>query len=305
MGRPIKKKFFGNLNREGYGSMNDGTGIGGEGVASVSISNTGSLYSLGATVTFSNPQITGGVAATGHATFTAFGTAKYGITDIVIDDAGSGYITAPTITITTATSVHAATSGNSGVTASNTFTVASVTGIQLGMLISGASTGAAGRVSQIDSTLNRITTTVANAGTWANASNLYFYDFGTGFADTVTLTTTQLNAIAFNSYISTGSSAVSNGDIMKQESSRRYLVNNSQGQGQCILVTTSTLAAGQMNIVATDWNGSTYYVKKLTARKAVLVQTTASGSFLVGNCVATGWTLNSATGTIVTIAHTI
>ena len=72
-----------------------------------------------------------------------------------------------------------------------------------------------------------------------------------------------------------------------------------------MLTATSTLIPGTMNIVATDWNGSTYYVKKLTARKAVLVQSTVSTSFLVGDGVATGWTLGSATGTIVTISHTI
>lgn len=121
---------------------------------------------------------------------------------------------------------------------------------------------------------------------------------------TATLTSIRPNAIVFNSYLTTGSSAVSNGDIIKQEASRRYLVKNSQGQGQCKLVTTSTLDVGQMNIVATDWNGSSYYVRKLTARKVVLVQSTVSTSFLVGTGVATGWTLGAATGTVVTIADT-
>jgi hypothetical protein len=128
---------------------------------------------------------------------------------------------------------------------------------------------------------------------------------GTGSATpTATLTSTRPNAIVFNSYLTTGSSAVSNGDIIKQEASRRYLVNNSQGRGQCKLVTTSTLDVGQMNIVATDWNGSSYYVRKLTARKVVLVQSTVSTAFLVGTGVATGWTLGAATGTVVTIADT-
>ena len=58
-----------------------------------------------------------------------------------------------------------------------------------------------------------------------------------------------------------------------------------------------------MNLVATDWNGSTYYVTKLTAHKAVLTQSTATGSFLIANGHATGWTLGSATGTVVTIAN--
>jgi len=138
-----------------------------------------------------------------------------------------------------------------------------------------------------------VTSTAANAG-------------GSGTATfTATLTSTRPNAIAFNSYLTTGSSAVSNGDIIKQEASRRYLVRNSQGTGQCILVTTSTLVAGEMNMIATDWNGSTYYVRKLTARKAVLIQSTLTTAFLLGNNVSTGWTLDAATGTVVTISDTI
>jgi hypothetical protein len=58
-----------------------------------------------------------------------------------------------------------------------------------------------------------------------------------------------------------------------------------------------------MNIVATDWNGSTYWVRKLTARRAILVQDTVSGSFLISNGASTGWTLGSSTGTIVTLAN--
>ena len=121
---------------------------------------------------------------------------------------------------------------------------------------------------------------------------------------TPSLTSGRQNAINFNSYLTTGTSILNAGDIMKQESSRRYLVQNAQGQGQCILTATSALVKGSMNIVATDFNGSTYFVKKLTARKAVVVRSTASGSFLVGNGASTGWTLAAATGTIVSIAHT-
>jgi hypothetical protein len=299
MGRPIKKKFFGNLNREYYGNVVLGTGVGGEGVASVSISNTGTAYSQGTTVSFTAPQIAGGKTATGHATFTAFGTAKYGITDIVIDNAGSGYITAPTVSVTTATGVAYASTGTSGVAA---IYPSSTLGIYIGMQVLGANINAgATYVTSIAG--NVVNLSATNAGT-VNAS-IQFKDSGSGFADSVTLTSTQTSAIAFSSYLTTGSSAVTNGDIVKQEASRRYLVNNSQGEGQCSLVSTSTLTAGTMNIVATDWNGSTYYVKKLTARKAVLVQTTVSTAFLVGNGVSTGWTLGAATGTVVSIAHTI
>ena len=300
MGRPIKKKFFGNLTTPYQNHATGGkTGVGGEGVASITVSNTGTSYSQGTTVSFSAPQITGGITATGSATFTTDGVNKYGITAVVIDNAGTGYLTAPTLTVTTATGV--------AYTSTGTISVASIyptstSGIYVGMQVFGANINAgATYVTSIVSGVVNLSAT--NAGN-VNAS-ITFRDMGNAFAKTVVLTTTTQNAIAFSSYLTTGSNQVTNGDILKQEASRRYLVRNSEGVGQCILVTTSTLTVGTMNIVATDWNGSTYYVRKLTARKAVLVQSTVSTAFLVGNGVSTGWTLNAATGTIVTIADTI
>ncbi len=124
---------------------------------------------------------------------------------------------------------------------------------------------------------------------------------GTTATFTVSLTTTLQNAIAGEAYVAGGSQKAF--DIKKQEASKRYLVQTADGTDQCKLVTTSTLAAGEMNIEATDTNGSKYYVRKLTARRAVLVQTTASGSFVYANNSAAGWTLGSASAGIVSIAN--
>ena len=305
MGRPIKAKFFGNLNNEQFNNVGINSGIGGEGVASVSVSNTGTRYSTGAIVTITAPQEPTGRTATGHATFTTNGAGTYGITGIVIDDAGTGYTSAPTVSITTATVVAAASTGNSGVTATNTFTVASVTGIYPGMEISGAATGSAGKVLSINSTLKRITTTVVNNGNWTNSANLTFTDYGTGFADSVTLTSTTQNALKVNAYLQAkdGGTGAKLADIVKQEASHRYLVKTSEGIGQCKLVNTSTLTVGQMNIVATDTNGSTYYVTKLTARRAVITRSTASGSFVYANNASVGWNITTPATGKVTIAN--
>ena len=300
MGRPIKKKFFGNLTTPYQNHATGGkTGVGGEGVGSITVSNTGTVYSQGTTLTFSAPQVSGGITATGHATFTEFGTGKYGITDVVIDNAGTGYLTAPTLTVTTATGVAYTSTGTSGAAA---IYPTSTLGISVGMQVLGANINAG--ATYVTSIVNGVVNLSANNAGTVNAS-IQFRDFGINFAKTVNLTTTTQNAIAFGSYLTTGSNQVTNGDILKQEASRRYLVRNSEGVGQCRLVTTSTLTVGTMNIVATDWNGSTYYVRKLTARKAVLVHSTVSTAFLVGNGVSTGWTLNGATGTVVTISDTI
>jgi len=306
MGRPIKAKFFGNLNNEQFKNVGVNSGIGGEGVAGVSISNTGTGYSRGAFITFSAPDEPTGVTAQGHPVFTTDGAGRFGITSIVIDTAGSGYNTAPTITVTTATRVNSV--ANSGIGGLNTFTVTTATGIAIGMTISGGSTGINGKVTGVSG--NIITSTVNNSGTWTNATNLFFADYGYGFADTVTLTSSQkYSAIKGNAYIPTaagGSSAVEY-DIIKQEASHRYLVKTAQGVGQCRLVSTSTMTSGQMNIIATDANGNTYYVTKLTAHKALLTRQTQSGSnaWLYTTGQTAKWTIGSAASGVVSITHTI
>ena len=301
MGRPIKKTFFANLNKEFHGSVVLGSGVGGESVAGVAISNSGTNYSQGATLTFSAPQITGGATATATITIPATGTNKGKVMLVTITDSGSGYTVAPTATLnkaTTKTTTGNATSGEYTLT-----NVASVSGVYVGMLAGGnwgmqanAYVTAVGTTSvTLDKTMSATSATIA----------LSFTDNGASFAKTVSLTTSTANGLMFSSFLTTGTAAIATGDIVKQEASRRYLVKNSEGEGQCKLVTTSTLAAGQMNIVATDWNGSTYYVRKLTAHRAVLVTSTATGAgFLIANGASTGWTIGAATGTVVTLAHT-
>ena len=120
---------------------------------------------------------------------------------------------------------------------------------------------------------------------------------------TATLTTSVLdtmNPTAFIPVANGGSSAVT-GDIQEQVASQRYRVVTAQGTGPCLLVTTSTLAAGQMFLGATDANGSTYFVQKLTARRAVLRRRVVSGSFLFADGAAAGWTLDSASTGVVVI----
>ena len=223
MGRPIKSKFFGNRASPYDNAQTGGvTGVGGEGVATVVVSNSGTLYTTSTTLTatFSAPQIKGGVTATGTASTDAAGL----VSAFTLTLAGTGYTSAPTITLPATT----------GTTA--TFTV-------------------------------------------------------TLFATSVTQ-----NALAFTSYLTTGSNAVTGGDILKQQSSRRYLVQNSEGRGQVRLVASGTLAAGQMSLIATDGSGATFYVTKLTARKATLVNRTSTSTAVVTGATA-GWTLGAATGT--------
>jgi hypothetical protein len=94
MGRPLNKKYFGNRNIGTTGTDND-NGIGGQGVASVTISGSWSGFTQAtSTVTFTAPELPGGVTATGTVTITAGAP-----TLVTITNKGSGYTSAPTVTI--------------------------------------------------------------------------------------------------------------------------------------------------------------------------------------------------------------
>jgi hypothetical protein len=311
MGRPIKSKFFGNRNRGGDNENTGGTGqgqtsgVGGESVRLVTFSNSGTLYSQGTTVSFGQPNIAGGIRATGTPVIDANGLLR----DVTITEAGTGYTSAPTLTVTTATRVTTlGTATNNSYTLTN---VVSTAGIYIGMRVDG--NWAMQNSTYVTAISSTGTVSLSKTLTASTASvSLTFTDAGSSQANSVTLfanTTTQ-DSLAITSYLTTGSSAVSGGDIIKQESSRRYLVRNSQGIGQVALSagtgTTHTLAPGFMHLVATDNGGATYYVMKLTAHKATLVNRTSTSTavfgahtFSIGGVSYTGgvasWTLGSIT----------
>lgn len=91
MGRPLNKKYFANTNYAKFGTAN----VGGESVASVTIGGSWADFAQATTtVVFSDPQIAGGVTATGTVTVTAGAPVS-----VTITNPGSGYTSAPTVTI--------------------------------------------------------------------------------------------------------------------------------------------------------------------------------------------------------------
>ena len=119
MGRPLNKKYFGNRNI-GSTSVTTDDGIGGNGIASVTIAGSWSGFTQAtSTVTFSAPELPGGVTATGTVTITAGAP-----TLVTMTEKGSGYIALPTVTIAdsdvgaettgTATAVFEVDTGNVG-----------------------------------------------------------------------------------------------------------------------------------------------------------------------------------------------
>ena len=231
MGRPIKKKFFGNLNLPKYGSVGQGSGVGGEGVSSITLPANAPDAAGAITVSFTAPQIAGGVTATGTPVKTGST-----VTSVTITSPGSGYTVAPTVTFT--------------------------------------------------------------------GTNVTYHTNGTAV-----LTSNRQDAITIISYLTTGSSAINAGDIIKQEASKRYLVQNAQGRGICKLVAgagiDATTTPGTMHIIAEDGAGGTYYVTKLTAHKARLVNRTNTSTAIYTSGKVAPWNITVATGTYVTLNNTI
>jgi hypothetical protein len=234
MGRPLNKKYFANTNYQDFGTAN----VGGESVASVTISGSWANFTQATTtVVFSDPQIQGGVTATGTVTVTAGAPAS-----VTITNPGSGYTSAPTVTIA---------DSDGG---------AETTGTATAVLTSGASA--------------------------------------------------RQNGIKCETQYGSGDSEITTGDVIKQVSTKRYKVQTSQGTGTFKLVTTEAKAAGEMSIKATDSDGNTYFVAKLTARKVVLVPAANvhGGTTTIGSQFASGatakWTFDSAVvNTTVTIEN--
>ena len=100
MGRPLNKKYFGNRNVAADGTLASGSTlsagaeIGGEGVASVTITQGTGKTDGSKTVTFGAPTMANGVRATGTANVAG------GVLTITITNKGSGYDAPPSVTVT-------------------------------------------------------------------------------------------------------------------------------------------------------------------------------------------------------------
>jgi hypothetical protein len=310
MGRPIKKQFFGNLN-QGSSSVSTDNGIGGEGVASVVLNATGN-YTTRPTFTFSAPQLPGGVTATGTITSEASTAAPDGT---VLN--GVNYVVGDLVTFAGITGVvgRVATVGSgqgeiqtidfvgTGTNRSS-FTTLPTNKTTLAVTVVGNTTGGAGSTGTnqtVAITFRAKDVVITEPGSGYTAAPTSTPTQSVSFTS-VALTSTQQNAINGIAYVTGGSSAVAY-DIIKQEASRRYLVKTAQGTSQCKLVAAAP-GAGEMTIIATDSLGSTYYVTKLTARRATLTQASDGGDgyeFDTGEVA--GWNITGAVAGYVSIAN--
>ena len=308
MGRPIKKKYFGNTNYPYSDTPYQLSGVGGEGLASLNfLSNAGSMLAP-VTITAPAPTIAEGQqAVAGTVTYEAItmstgagksrGGGNLAVGDIfTYPTTGGAQFTVWNIAGSNA--IFTFTNAGSGITV---FPTGGTNGYTQGInatKVSGPGTTSTFIVDLFFHVKNGIVP-VTTPGTGYVGTETPIVTGGAPSAPvgTVNLTTNRQNAIKFTSYLTTGSSAVTGGDIIKQESSRRYLVVNSQGVGVCHLSSGTgaahTLTHGNMCVLATDTAGATYYVMKLTAHKALLVNRTGTSTAVYSSFKPAPWSFSA------------
>jgi hypothetical protein len=330
MGRPLNKKYFGNRNIGTTGTADDG--IGGQGIASVTIAGTNNNYIAVPTATFAAPTLPGGVTATA-------GAITMIVKSVSITNGGGSYIDEEVVTLgdgsaaggtgtvdgtyTTrasfriksvdgggaATTIELVAGGSYTVLAYNGSTHASAAGSTITEMYT---TGGTGNNLRIAITWGVLAVAVSNKGSGyvtapvitmtGNASKTAVLTTDTGGVPGSS--TNQENAIQILAWIPTadgGSSSVI-GDIVAQKGSRRMKVKTAQGTGVVTLVA-AVVAAGQGTIIATDANDSTYWVTKLTSKKALLTQKVMNGSFEFASNSTAQWSFDAAELGIVQIAN--
>ena len=173
-----------------YSSGGTFGGITNDKVVSISIDNTGVDYSEGITLTFSG---SGGAAAT--ATVDSYGH----ISDVTVTAQGSGYVSAPTITIVQPSPVTIGVTADSG-SLSLTIPTGTSTGIYKGMTVTG--TGIAPNTKVVNVAANTPPTvpaviTIDTATTDAISGDITFTDNGSNG-----VLTAKLNAFPTGPYVS-------------------------------------------------------------------------------------------------------
>jgi len=312
MGRPLNKKYFGNRN-VGSSSTTADDGLGGNRVASITIDTPGS-YTSATTVTISAPDLAGAGAVQ------ATGSIVYEVLSATISG-GTGYGNAQTFSLTVTTAAGSAvlnvtsTAGGAITTVNSITTRGTFTGISAVTGISGG-TGT-GATPVLTYRVKSITITEPGSG-YTNAADAAV-TFGAGAAaGTAVLESdgqnygnqnpsgTNENSVVAYAYHTGGS--LLRGDIVKQVSKDRYKVENATTTAIAKLKSTIANAAGEMNIVATDASGGTYYVTKLTARRATLVpaavarlSTSAGSTYSSGQSAP--WSFSAASGSVVRIEN--
>lgn len=321
MGRPLAKRFFGNRNVGSASTLTD-DGIGGEGIASIDWSTLGAFRGNGTFgitgLELPAPTLPGGVQATWNLLFEVEGVSTgAGNTNLKIGDTFGhasipGLVAKVTNTGTNATFSVTTTGASRGDPLAYGDLMADTQGLTLTKI---AGTGTANTFI-VDLNYRVESADIVEKGSGYTGSETFTATVTgnggsqTAPAGTLVLTTdtgrqggggnavtNQENAIKI--YANTDDSGAKIGDIVAQKGSRRYKVKTADGTAVCKLVADSTPAVNEAYIVATA-TGGTYYVTKLTSRRATLVAKTGDEA-LDGKSVH--WTFGSPSATVVQIEN--
>ena len=314
MARSLNKKYFGNRNIGTASTTDDG--IGGGRVATFTVA-TGGTYQARPTATVT-PFFPGGYEASGTTTLEVASA-------VVTAGGGAGadnYTTGDVVTVTTASGVATFTvtaDGDGIVTAAAPL----ARGTFAGVLATGAqatTTVGTGVGCTLTLTYRVKSIQVVEAGSGYGSghkvgSAVTFVGANTGSAATATVATIAVDTGAVGSltnqenaiviHVNTANEGQTIGDIVKQVSGRRYKVaNNGDFTRVCKLVADDTPGNAEAYIKATDANGNTYFVTKLTAHKALLTQWTNNEStWLIASGTTAQWSFAAAAGNRVQIEN--
>lgn len=275
MGRPLNKRFFNPTPTSNVG----------DGVASYTFTNRGSYTAL-PTVTVSAPSLPGGVQATGTLSMRAVSA--------TVAAAGTGYVQGDILTVV----------GGTGTAATFEVATVDVGGEVLTVTLVGAGSYTALATNPVATTTNSVAGTDATLTVTYEVADFVVTNPGSGYissadaaltfapasttAATATLLVTTTNVILARARV-VGSNNVLPADISRQVGTQRYVMTTTDGTSRVALTTTDTPAPGGAYVVATDANGSTYWVTKLTARRARLVRRTMNGSYLHATGATAAW----------------
>ena len=324
MGRPLNKKYFGNRNIGTTGTTAD-NGIGGEGILAITAAAEkgdvliNSSYPAPLLVK-PTPTIPGGVTSTSRVIWE--------VDRIALTSGGSNYETTGFPVNVTFTGLGGGVIGRMTATDAGAATTAGInfttTGFNRGEFIDTPPTaaltyevctpangtgGADNAQCQVFFRVKRIEVLTSGSGytgtetfSWNTAG--CSVDPAPGvptFTKTVDTgligsSTNQENAIIIHANTSAGGTTAKVGDIIKQTATRNYKVKTADGIKVCKLGTTDTPAPKGAYITATDDNGNTYFVTKLTAHRVTLVQWDQNGTspwlYATGNDIAK-WSFTS------------
>lgn len=155
-----------------------------------------------------------------------------------------------------------------------------------------STTGGTGATLTVTWEVRDFAVTSGGSGYTSAADAAITFDPASTTAATATLAPTATNVILAHARV-VGSASVLDADIAKQVSTNDYVMSTTDGTSKVALTTTNTPPAGGAYIVATDANGSTYWVTKLTAHRATLVRRSMNGSYLHPNGGTAAWSFDS------------